>query len=156
MKQEHAHVRAGASPDPIGSWIDLVMEAQVRITSQDPDFPIEAALLDGMNHGGWRAAEPGPQTIWVDFGPSRPVEEVHLRFETHDRRTQEFVLSCSVDGGVTYRDLARQQFNFSPGTTREDETYRVHLTAVTDMKLMIIPDISRGPSRASLQRLRIR
>jgi type IV secretory pathway VirJ component len=36
-------------------WLDLQEMASVEVTSEDPNFPIEAALISG--DGGWRAAE---------------------------------------------------------------------------------------------------
>jgi len=40
--------------------------AQVEITSEDYDYPIESALLSGTG-SGWRAARPGEQTIRLLF-----------------------------------------------------------------------------------------
>jgi len=46
----------------------------------------------------------------------------------------------------------RQQWNFSPPkTTREIEEYRVELSGVTVLELVVVPDISRGAARASLK-----
>jgi hypothetical protein len=39
-------------------WLDLERLAQVEITSEDADFPIESALLPGAG-SRWRAAQPG-------------------------------------------------------------------------------------------------
>jgi hypothetical protein len=50
----------------------------------------------------------------------------------------------------------RQQWNFSPpNTIREVEDYRVELSQVTILELVIVPDISRGAARASLKSLRL-
>ena len=50
----------------------------------------------------------------------------------------------------------RQQWNFSPpNAIREVEEYRVELSAVTVLELVIVPDISRGAARASLKSLRL-
>ena len=54
----HSHRDDGASSSP--PWLDLAQLAQVEITSEDPAFPIEAALIPGT-HPGWRAAHPGAQ-----------------------------------------------------------------------------------------------
>ena len=43
-------------------WMDLERLAQVEITSEDVDHPIESALIPGMT-SNWRAAQPGEQTI---------------------------------------------------------------------------------------------
>ena len=47
-------------------WLDLERLAQVEITSEDADYPIESALIPGTGPG-WRAAQPGEQTIRLLF-----------------------------------------------------------------------------------------
>src|SRR5262245_64855568 len=43
-------------------WLDLERLAQVEITSENAEHPIESALIsDGVR--GWRAAQPGKQKI---------------------------------------------------------------------------------------------
>jgi hypothetical protein len=84
------------------------------------------------------------------------MRHIYLRFDAAEPRTQEFVLVSSNDGGVSYRDVVRQQYNFSMRSPREEENYFVHLNGVTDLKLTIVPDISGGDARATLQSLRIR
>ena len=76
--------------------------------------------------------------------------------ETETSRTQEFVLRWSGDGGRSFREIVRQQWNFSPpDTIHEVEEYRVELSGVTVLELVIVPDISRGSARASLKSLRL-
>ena len=76
--------------------------------------------------------------------------------EGEQERTQEFVLRWSSDGGLSYREIVRQQYNFSPpDTTREVEDYTVSLDRVTALELSIVPDISGGDARASLARLQL-
>jgi hypothetical protein len=71
-------------------------------------------------------------------------------------RTQEFVLRWSPDGGRSFREIVRQQWNFSPpNSIREREEYQVHLSGVTVLELVIVPDISGGLARASLKSLRL-
>jgi hypothetical protein len=74
-------------------------------------------------------------------------------------RTQEFVLRWSGDGGRSFREIVRQQWNFSPpNTIREVEEYRVELSDVTVLELVIVPDvpnISRAGACASLKSLRL-
>jgi hypothetical protein len=80
-----------------------------------------------------------------------------LAFHEDEReRTQEFMLRWSPDGGATWREIVRQQYNFSPpGMTRELEDYAVDLEELTILELSITPDISGGKTRASLARLRL-
>jgi hypothetical protein len=71
-------------------------------------------------------------------------------------RTQEFVLRWSSDGGSSFREIVRQQWNFSPPETiREVEEYQVELSDVTVLELIIVPDISGGAARASLKSLHL-
>jgi hypothetical protein len=64
--------------------------------------------------------------------------------------------SWSGDEGLAFREIVRQQWNFSPPKSiREVEKYRGELFGVTVLELVIVPDISRGTTRASLMRLRL-
>ncbi len=138
------------------NWLDLPRLARVELTSEDVAYPIEAALTPG-NTVGWRAAEPGEQTIRLLFEPVQRISHIQLLFhEDQQPRTQEFVLRWSPDMGQSYREIVRQQYNFSPPTVRREfEDYTVDLTGVTTLELRIVPDISRGEARASVSQLRI-
>ena len=145
---------AVAAAEP--GWMDLEHLAEVEITSEDVDHPIESALIPGTS-SGWRAAEPGEQTIRLWFDEPLRLKRIQLLFqEGEQERTQEFVLRWSPDGGQSYREIVRQQYNFSPPeTAREIEDYDVDLDAVTALELRIVPDISGGSARASLAQLRL-
>jgi hypothetical protein len=137
-------------------WLDLERLAQVEITSEDAGYPIESALIPGAGPG-WRAAQPGEQTIRLLFDASLRLRRIHLVFHEGElERTQEFVLRWSPDGGQSYREVLRQQYNFSPpDAAREVEDYELDLDAVTALELKIVPDISGGGARASLAQLRV-
>lgn len=137
-------------------WMDLERLAQVEITSEEIDHPIESALIPGAGPG-WRAAQPGEQTIRLLFNEPLRLRRIHLMFhEGEQERTQEFVLRWSPDGGQSYREILRQQYNFSPPeAAREVEDYDVDLDGVTALELKIVPDISGGSPRASLAQLRV-
>jgi len=142
------------SPDQ--DWLNVESLAEVEITSEDAAHPIEFALLPGQA-SGWRAAGPGMQTIRILFSQPQRFRRICLNFvETHTERTQEYVLRWSSDGGQSFREIVRQQWNFSPhGTTGETEDHHVELPAVTVLELSIIPDISGGNAFASLAQLRL-
>ena len=137
-------------------WLDLDRLAQVEITSEDAAHPIEAALLPDTGPG-WQAARGGEQTLRLLFDTPTRLSRIRLVFdEEQHARTQEFSLRWSPDGGQSYRQLVRQQYNFSPpATTREVEDYTVNLDRVTALELSIVPDISGGEARASLARLQL-
>jgi hypothetical protein len=137
-------------------WLDLDRVSSVEVTSEGRDYGIESALVSGEAQG-WRAAIPGTQTIRVLFDQPQEISRILLVFEEDaTARTQEFVLRWSADGGRSFRDIVRQQWNFSPpNTTREIEEYHVQLSDVTVLELVIVPDISRGAACASLKSLRV-
>jgi hypothetical protein len=134
-------------------WLDLERTAEVEITSETPDNPVDFALVAGAN-SGWLAAQSGEQTLRLLFDEPQKLKHIRLVFnENNHARTQEFVLRWSGDG-VAFLDIVRQQYNFSPPTT-EVEEYDVDLDGVKALELNIVPDISRGPAIASLAELRL-
>ena len=138
------------------SWLDLDKAASVEITSEDENYPIESALL-ADEKGGWRAAEPGSQTIRLIFDNPQRLRRIWLAFEDSEVfRTQEFVLRWSPRVGQPFREIVRQQWNFSsPGGAREIEDYAVDLVDVGVLELIIVPDKSGGEARASLGKMRL-
>jgi hypothetical protein len=124
-------------------WIDLERLAHVYVTSEDPDHPVESALTEASS-SGWRASEPGEQTIRLLFDEPQEIHHIRLSFsETEEERTQEFVLRWSSGHGQPMREIVRQQWNFSPGgSTFEMENYHVELRGASILELTIQPDIS--------------
>ena len=138
-------------------WLDLTLTS-AEVSSEEPGYPIESALsLEAPSTAGWRAAEPGMQIVRIVFDEPRRISRIHLVFEEHAlTRSQEFALMWSPDTGKSFREIVRQQWNFSPeGSTREEEDYRVALENVTLLQLSIVPDIRGTAARASLSSLRI-
>jgi hypothetical protein len=122
----------------------------VEITSEEKDYPVESAFASGEAQG-WR----GGQTIRLVFDQPQRLKQISLVFEENETtRTQEFVLRWSSDGGTSFREIVRQQWNFSPPeTVREVEEYQVELSNVTVLELIIVPNMSGGAARASLKSL---
>ncbi len=137
-------------------WLDVERAAIVEITSEEKEYPIESIFVSGETRG-WRAAEPGPQTIRLVFEQPQRLKQLSLVFEENETaRTQEFVLRWSSDGDDSFREIVRQQWNFSPPQTiREVEEYQVELSNVTVLELIIVPNVSGGAARASLKSLRL-
>jgi len=136
-------------------WLDLEQVAQVEVTSEDVAYPIEAALVPG-EEAGWRAAQPGEQTIRLIFDRPQRLSRMWLLFiEADTTRTQEFVLRWSPDGGRSFREILRQQWNFGPPETIREVEDCVELAGVTVIELAIVPDKSGGESRASLAQWRL-
>jgi hypothetical protein len=137
-------------------WLNVEDLAAVEITSEDAAHPIESALLPS-GASGWRAAAPGRQTIRLLFAHPQPLRRIYLNFvESVTERTQEYVLRWSSDDGQSFREIVRQQWNFSPqGATCETDDHRVDLAVVTILELSIIPDIRGGNAFASLAAMRL-
>ena len=145
-------------PEQQGDWLDIEKIATAEISSEDPGFPIDDALT-GTGTAGWRAAGPGPQKIRLLFDKPQSLRRIQLHFvDRESERSQEFALLALV--GDELREVARQQWNFSPnGSPEELEDYKVELNGVNALELRIDPDRSHDPKQsqhvASLQRLRI-
>lgn len=142
--------------NPDQDWLDVTDMVEVEITSEDALHPIELALL-GKSNSGWRAASPGSQTIRLIFSAPQEIKHILLEFvETHLQRTQEYVLRWSPNGGQSFQEIVRQQWNFNPsGSTSEIENHNVQLSGVTVLELIIIPDISGNDALASVMQFRI-
>ena len=141
---------------PDRPWLNLEVLADVEVTSEDAAHPIESALIPGAGPG-WRATQPGQQAVRLLFHEPQRIKRMNLVFQENERqRTQQFVLRWSSDAGQSYREIVRQQYNFSPpDTTSECEDYTVELAGLTTLELSIVPDISGGTACASLNQLRL-
>ena len=97
------------------------------------------------------------QTIRSIFDQPQRLKQISLVFEEKETaRTQEFVLRWSSDGGTSFREVVRQQWNFSPPeTVREVEEYQVEISNVSVLELIIVPNMGGGAARASVKSLRL-
>jgi hypothetical protein len=78
-------------------WLNLEAIADVEVTSEDAAHPIESALVPGAG-SGWRAEQPGQQTVRLLFYEPQRIKRMNLVFhETAHERTQQFVLRWSSD-----------------------------------------------------------
>ena len=152
-----------SDPAPLPSLPDefnVAALATVAVTSEAADHPVENAFDNRRGPGGsrWVAETPGDQTLLLAFDAPQNLHQVSLEVEeTQVSRTQELQLAVSDDGGKTYRELLRQEFNFSPsGTTFEREEWTVAAENVTHLRLRLKPDKGGRPSRASLTSLSVR
>jgi hypothetical protein len=89
---------------------------------------------------------------WLDL---EGIAEVEITSE-YAERSQEYVLRWSGDGGKSFRDIVRQQWNFNPeGASTETEDHQVELPAVSVLELSITPDRNGGSAIASRAQLRL-
>jgi hypothetical protein len=137
-------------------WIDIEQLAQVDVTSEDADHPIRHALVS-RHEAGWRAAQPGKQSIRVRFHQPQNIRRIYLHFAEADaERHQEFVLRWAESASGPMEELVRQQWNFSPaGSTHEIEDYRPSPRQIEVLELEIVPDTSGGEALASLQQFHL-
>jgi hypothetical protein len=138
------------------SWLDVSTIAQVEVTSEDAQYPVESAFAEG-DRRGWRAAERGKQSIRLFFDEPQRIRRIWLRFiELHRERTQQFSLQWSKDKTDPLRPLIQQQWNFSPsGSTNQIEDYQVELNGVWMLQLDIDPDIAKEQAVATLASWRL-
>jgi hypothetical protein len=137
-------------------WLDMQRVVTVELTSEGKRYPIESAFVFEEGQGR-RAAGSGPQTVRLIFDEPQTIKRIQLIFEEQENsRTQEFALRFSADGGSSFKEIVRQQWNFNPPEAkRETEDYRVELLNATVIELSIVPDISGGGSRASIKNMRM-
>ena len=137
-------------------WVDLEKLAQVEVSSEQAQHPIEAALLPGGS-SGWRAAAPGQQIVRLMFDEPQNLRLIHLVFDEHEQeRLQEYTLRWSPGGGEPYREIVRQQYNFSPpATTAQVEDYNVNLDNCAELELSIVPDLRGSAAHASSAEVRL-
>ena len=133
------------APTPDSAEIDVAALATVLVTSEDREHPIDHAFDARQGPGGtrWIAGTAGDQEVILAFRRSaKPSARVIVEVEEPNvSRTQELSLAVSVDGGRTYRELIRQEYNFSPsGATFEREDWAVAAEGATHLRLRIRPD----------------
>src|SRR4029450_1926162 len=103
-------------------WLDLERLAQVEITSESAEHPIESALIPDRGPG-WGGAQPGEQRIRLTFDQPVSLGRILLRFDEEEQaRTQEFVLRWLPKGQQSRREIVRQQYTFSPPATNHERS----------------------------------
>ena len=104
-----------------------------------------------------RRSHEGEQIIRLLFDRPQKVRQIHLEFIENEReRTQEYVLRWSPDQGESFREIVRQQYNFSPGgASTQVEDYQVDLDGVTTIELKIVPHVGGGEAVASLRQFQV-
>jgi len=99
-------------------------------------FPVEGVLLPGREQG-WRAATAGTQIIRLLFDRPQTIRTIRLLFKEYEvARAQEFVLRWLPHGTRSWKDVVRQQRNFSPSQAVEEcEEYHVDLAWAAALEL---------------------
>ena len=82
------------SPADDLDWLDLEPRVQVELTSEDPEYPVEGALVR-QTGAGWRALQPGKQTVRLLF------DEPHTGLDPRGIRTiKESILTWADRGAA--------------------------------------------------------
>jgi len=147
--------------EPAGSSgvLDVSALARVLVSSEERDHPVDLAF-DGRGGPGatrWIAAETGEQTLILAFDRPQAVRAIRLEVEEPEvARTQELQVAVSTDGGQSYREIVRQEYNFSPpDTSFERERWATTAEDLTHLRVVIRPDKGGAACRASVTTLAI-
>ena len=156
MRKQRLESSPNRFPGSAEAWLDVEKIATAEISSEDPRYPIELAF-NGKDDDGWRAAQPGRQTVRLLFDQPQDLRRIRLQFsESAVERTQEFSLRWSSTGIEPLQDIVRQRWNFSPGgSSVEIEDYKVDLSQVLVLELTIQPDLDKNMAVASIQEWRL-
>ena len=158
LRKQIISKRSGESATLEGE-IPVAAVATVQVTSEQAEHPIDNAFDGSRGPGGsrWVAGAPGEQAVILVFDRPQSIRKIGLEVEELTvSRTQELAVSVSSDGGRTYRELVRQEFNFSPpGTSFERELWSVSAGAVTHLRLEIKPDKGGRVGLATLTSLAV-
>jgi len=97
MRKKITHEDAQGTRSPDQDWLDLENLVQVELTSEDAQHPIESAL--SMNTGsGWRAQQPGKQTIRLLFDKPHRISRIRLMYQEDERVRYPGILAALVAG----------------------------------------------------------
>jgi hypothetical protein len=150
-----SQTKASAVSPSSDEWLDLQQIASAEISSEDPQHPFENALRGGAA-GGWRAADPGPQVIRLNFDHPQAIRRIRVEFREERReRAQEFAVFARTSTDQR-REVLRQQWTFSPGGSAiEVEDYTVDLHDVLSLELDIDPGRHDKMAMATLESIAI-
>lgn len=150
-------VTAGAAiPDPANT-IDIIRNAEVIATSESESCPLDN-IVDGSTGPGssqWEAGSTGAQTLIFKFDVPQNITGIDYEIEEREvARTQEVCFDVSIDSGAHFREILRQEYNFSPnGSTYQREELKLDIPQVTELKMTIKPDKGNHECRAKLNHI---
>ena len=149
--------QSGGSPTE--GEIDLVRDATIGYSSEDPSHPLEHVIDGRAGPAGTRWISGRSDTteqIIIEFDRPQTISRMIYEVEEREReRTQEVRVAASSDCGATYRQILVQEYTFSPrGATFELEDLRLSLDGVTHLRLDIVPN-KQGSGVATLTSLRL-
>ena len=108
------HIINATEPNPPGTskkWLNLEEIARVEISSEDPQYPIESAFTHGEGLG-WRASQPGEQTIRLLFDEPKTFDGYRSAFRSHKLSER----SSSLCAGQIAKQVLSKRLFGSNGT----------------------------------------
>ena len=90
--RKRVHLQA-APTEP--NWLPVEELAEVAVSSEDANRPIEGALVPGAG-SGWRAATPGEQSVLIRFDEPQAIRLIQLRFDEAEHQRVAGVLVTVV------------------------------------------------------------
>lgn len=139
--------------------IDIASHAILAYSSEDPDHPLEHLIDRHFGRGATRWASGRPnatERIVLEFDHAQRISRLIYEVEEcGQERTQEVRVEVSTDHGRTYRQVLAQEYTFSPhGATFQHEDLQMDLSAITHLRLTIVPN-KGGSGVATLISLRL-
>ncbi len=147
-------IRSGTSVVAHEQWRSLDESVEVELTSEDPEWPIEHALLD-QRASGWRAAAAGSQTISLLWREPTSIRRIRLVCEEHSRARTRSSRSARSRLMVNARSFGSSSHSHHPGRPLNVRSYATNLDAVSRLELIITPAIDGGNAVATLKEWRI-
>jgi hypothetical protein len=159
LRKQVGPVITPEAPEPEPTGLSIAEAAIIQVTSEDGEHPVDH-LFDahrGPRGTRWIASSPGDQTIILAFGEPQTIRGVTIEIEEPlVSRTQELTVSVSQDGGKTYTERVRQEYNFSPpDTSFEREQWKIPAENVTHLRIWIRPDKGGKLTYATMTSLRL-
>jgi F5/8 type C domain len=142
---------------PVG--LDIAACAVLAFSSEHTTHRVENILDERTGPGGsyWSSERPDTtEELVIEFDAPQTLSRLLYEVEEAKfERTQEVRVDVSQDRGLTYRGLITQDYTFSPGgATFQREDLRLAATAVTHLRLTIVPN-KNGHGTATLTSLRL-
>ena len=137
-----------ASPLGVSAGLDLASLARVRVSSEQPLFPIDNVFDEQRGPGGscWIAEQSGEQMLVLAFKEPTVVSRIVVESEQQGGlKVQTIDLAVSHTTPPQFIELGTRSFSFRPyGPSFQTESWELRPEALTEIRLRIAPDTSTG------------
>jgi hypothetical protein len=136
-------------------WLELEQVACVEVSSEAEGYPVEGALLD-VGQRGWRASEPGMQTIRLLFDHPQTIRAVRAVFKEEESAHPGVRAAMAAGRNRRLEGCRPAAVEFqSAANSDRMRKYKVDLPSAGGLEISICPNISGGNTRASLESLQL-